>query len=470
LAAQTEDNKIRCRMIVIRQDGALERRVAIEQDREQLRLPALEISRRYRLAAGLTLAMKRRWGITGVYTPIPVFPNGAGQTDCQYRVMECLEEQEPAESPLGWKPCSTLAAASFSEPQDYQAVRFVLGQVCQRRGSDSPFANLGWFHEVRAWVREVISPLGLKLRGDFEQWNGAPAFSLIRFSTDRGSVWFKAAGAPNSHELALTRELSTLSPEHNVRLLAEKPEWNAWLALEAEGVPLEEIADVNGWLLAANSLAKLQIASIERAPRLIEEGAADLRVHALPAMAMRFFQAARAWMLEQGKTAAQRLSSDEILALEQQIREFLNETARLGIPETLGHMDPNPGNVIVSPKGRCVFLDWAEGYVGYPFLSFEYLLLHFRRSPLAAAVGDRALEETYWNAWKPLVPSATLGEAQRLTPLLAVLTFAVHLFTQSQTNRMLDPETVGLLRSLIRRMKREASLLRAGIHHSALAI
>ena len=465
-----ENDKLFCRVIVIRQDRALERYVAVEEDGQRLRLPCLEISRGYRLAAGLTLAMKQRWGWTGVYTPIPVFANETCQTDFQYRVMECEGEQRPPGSEVCWKPSWALAAAAFRELRDYRALRMALETACCPCDRDNPFARLGWFHEVSAWVQQAIAPLGFKAVQQFQQWNAAPAFSLIRFSTDKGGVWFKAAGPPNGHELSLTRELSVLSPEHSARLLAEKPEWNAWLSAEAQGAALEDTPDLSGWMLAAKSLAKLQIASAHRASRLIEEGAADLTAGALLELCPSFFKAAWEWMQEPPNDTLARLSSGELLGIEQQVREAVHRTGSGGVPETLGHLDPNPGNVIVSPKGSCVFLDWAEGYVGYPFISFEYLLLHFRRSPVARSAGEASLEQAYWNDWKALVSGAELDTAKRLTPLLAVFCFAVHIFARSQTNRMLDSGTVALLRSLMRRMKREADLLRTQCDHGAVLI
>src|SRR5260370_10328251 len=53
----------------------------------------------------------------------------------------------------------------------------------------------------------------------------------------------------------------------------------------------------------------------------------------------------------------------------------------LGIQDSLGHCDLNPGNIIVG-EHRSVFIDLAEAYVGPPFPTFEYLrLIYGNRVP-----------------------------------------------------------------------------------------
>ena len=82
------------------------------------------------------------------------------------------------------------------------------------------------------------------------------------------------------------------------------------------------------------------------------------------------------------------------MLLGEQIEEALSLSADLGIPDALGHLDLNPGNVIVS-EGQCVFLDWAEAYVGNPLFSFQYLVEHFRRMAGVDATAESGLTSAY---------------------------------------------------------------------------
>lgn len=81
------------------------------------------------------------------------------------------------------------------------------------------------------------------------------------------------------------------------------------------------------------------------------------------------------------------LSRAEIRDLASQVVDALAQLRGTDIPSALGHLDLHPQNVIVSPVGA-VFFDWAEGFVGHPFLTLQYFLEHFRR-----AFGDAHTQE-----------------------------------------------------------------------------
>ena len=124
----------------------------------------------------------------------------------------------------------------------------------------------------------------------------------------------------------------------------------------------------------------------------------------------------------------------------------------------LGHLDLNPGNLIVSPAG-CVFLDWAEAYVGHPFLTFAYLLEHFGREVTADAKPGRQLTSSYIAQWEALLPPAAIAESLAVIPLLAIFAYAAACGLCSE-KRLRDPKNAGYLRALTRRMNREANEMR----------
>ena len=138
-------------------------------------------------------------------------------------------------------------------------------------------------------------------------------------------------------------------------------------------------------------------------------------------------------------------------------RATLDALEALGIPETLGHLDLNPGNIIVSPS-RCTFLDWAEAYVGNPFFSLEYLREHLRRTSGTDSAVETNLVESYCAQWEQVVPTAAVAEGLTLAPLLAVFAYVAGSNAWEDAER-LQPATAGYLRSLTRRMSREANEL-----------
>jgi hypothetical protein len=122
--------------------------------------------------------------------------------------------------------------------------------------------------------------------------------------------------------------------------------------------------------------------------------------------------------------------------LNQRIKDSLTLLEDLRIPNTLGHLDLNPWNIVVSADGG-IFLDWAEAYLGHPFFCVEYALEHFRREICADAVLESELVNAYKAPWCQLLSGDLTSEALALTPLR-------------------DPRMGAYLRSLARRMNREA--------------
>ena len=124
-------------------------------------------------------------------------------------------------------------------------------------------------------------------------------------------------------------------------------------------------------------------------------------------------------MERQTKVPPATLGRAELLLLGDRIQSALDALEALGIPETLGHLDLNPGNIIVSPA-RCTFLDWAEAYVGSPFFSLQYLLEHLHRTNGTDSAVETKLVESYCAQWEQVVPTAAVAEGLALAPLLAV--------------------------------------------------
>ena len=255
--------------------------------------------------------------------------------------------------------------------------------------------------------------------------------------------------------------LAEVLPKYVPPILATRPEWNAWLTLEIKGSNLEEAQDTEAWKAAATALADLQIDSMGNEIQLLRAGARDLRSSTLSSILQPFLEVMAQLMKEQSKVPPAVLTKQELVALGEHVHDALSKLAQLGIRNTLGHLDLNPGNVIVSPS-RCKFLDWAEAYVGHPFFSFEYLREHFRRSIGANAALESQLVTAYAEPWRALLPDDVISNALALAPMLAVFAHAVGNEVWSDPEKLQQPATAGYLRSLTRRLKRESDRLVAG--------
>jgi len=280
----------------------------------------------------------------------------------------------------------------------------------------------------------------------------------VRFETGGSTLWFKAVGKPNHKECAITCTLAQLFPNYLPLVLAARPDWNGLLTREVAGKLLCDVQEAALWERAAAALAELQIESIDHGARILAVGARDLGAAALSKLIQPFMEIMGRLMEQQPKVSPSVLGRKELLLLGDRIQNAVDALEALGIPETVGHLDLNPGNIVISAN-RCAFLDWAEAYVGNPFFSFEYLLEHLRRTLGTASAVEARLIESYCAQWEQVVPPAAIAEALALAPLLAVFAYAAGSNAWEDAERLQEPATAGYLRSLTRRMNREANEL-----------
>lgn len=426
-------------------------------------LPTVRVSRRHRVAEHLTDRLRTMCGITAVSLGSIKVPRAEQHSDeITYELMEPCEQCD--EAPFGkyWTPANELKEAAFRDPTDFHALRQAVAQSAgdSQNSARVPFGKLGWFSDLEAWVEEQVTPRGLHLNGRFQQLNASPTFSLIRFETDSSAVWFKAAGVPNESECPITLRLASLFPRFVPVVLASRPEWNAWLSLEAEGPLLcDQSCGLAAWKAAGRDLAHLQVCSLGRSLHLLEVGARDLRTYALQARADPFFEVIADLMNRQTKTSPPALTPEDLSWISASIKDALSILDKSNFPSCLGHLDLNPGNII-APLSGCVFLDWAEAFVGHPFLTFEYLREHFRTTFGLDTGDENDLVSCYSSAWRGFVPERKIHQALEVTPLLAAFAYAVGIGMWADPQRWDEPHAATFLRSLVRRMHREARVLR----------
>jgi len=163
-------------------------------------------------------------------------------------------------------------------------------------------------------------------------------------------------------------------------------------------------------------------------------------------------------MKQQTKVPPPVLSRQELSGLSATIKDALNCLEALPIPDTLGHSDFNPGNITVGPD-HCTFIDWAEGHVSHPFLTFEYFLSHLRKDYPTVVPFEDDLRSSYARRWQGSSSAEHVSEAFLFSPLVAVFAYAVAGNRWREQECLKIPQVPGYLRSLTRRMKREAEML-----------
>jgi len=391
----------RWRLVIPRRDSA-EVLVQIEQGR--FVLPEVHTPYNQRLAWHLNDQLKSNWQLEIVSMfPIHTVPGVNEESSLGYHLAEILEPDAPLPSGMRWVDVSSLSPESLASERDFAALHSFLRTPPHGPGKEPPFGRLGWFQEITAWLRQTVPPLGLAWNGGFEQYHASASFSLIRFATTPFPVWFKAVGEPNTREFHIMQMLAEHCPEYVPRLLALRPEWNAWLAEECSGRTLDEVFDIDLWCKAARSLAELQIASRLHTGKLLRAGAYNLGSLFSLSGIEQLLALAGALVTRNSPPDPRDPTIEELPALEARIRELLDDSRALGIPNTLGHLDLTAGNVIVSPQ-RAAYLDWAEACVGFPFITFEYLVQAFRRTLGHEQTGEPALVGAFLSAWEGALP------------------------------------------------------------------
>jgi hypothetical protein len=433
-----------------------------------LGVPVLPVPAHTRIAEEITAVIKSAWGLeTYCMFSLSGGTDSFAPTPCQ--VVEVCGPGTSALAGMQWVPVASLSAGAFEDSDAFEVIERSLATLDQYRCGElqGTFGKPGWLTVVTDWVRAAATVVGLSLTGKFRQFNASPTFSLIRFETNGPAVWFKATGKPNLHELPITVSLSRFFPGYLPPILGVHPLWNAWLSEEISNTTLEQFTDLFVWERVTEDLAELQIASIGKCCALLDNQCRDLRLSKLIELIPPFLARMAEFMAAQQKQPPPPLTIRELDFLGERLQEAISVLQDFGFPETLGHIDFNPGNILITPA-RCVFLDWAEACVTHPFTTFEYLAEHLRRSGTADAGGCNRVAAAYLRPWRSFLSPEDLTRTMAVSPLVAVFSYAVAGNAWRSPDALHNSSEAGFLRSLARRMHSEAiRLLDRGVRCSA---
>jgi len=452
LRADSQTDLVRYRVFILADRGS---RLLVIANGPRFALPEIQISPFARTAERLAAAVRREWALDVICLyPAETLGGQPSESNLRRYYLAEIHGNQPTVRQGMWVSVSSLTEPSFSDGNDYQTLLTCLSR-CSPGCNPNPaaFEIIGWFETVSRWISDVIKPSGLHLTGEFRQVNGSPAFSLIRFATNRQAVWFKAVGPPNVREFRITRYLAQIAPAVTPKILGDRVKWNAWLMAEVEGSHPDDQSDMQIWATVAKTLARLQIASVGHSLHLVNAGCRDIRVGTVLDGLDRFLEAIAFLMSQQTKEVPPPLSQDELCTLATQLKALLIEFQEFDIPNALGHLDLNPSNIIVAANS-CVFLDWAEAYVGHPFLTFDYLLQHLRRFQ-GQGHCETAVTSAYAQEWLALADPTAIRQALALSPLIAMLAYAFSADGWCDPKHRFAPQVAPYLRSLTRQIQRE---------------
>jgi hypothetical protein len=453
-SGSTNGDKQTYRLIVFDSAGTA---VLLESEGSGYRLPRIEVARFARPAEQVTRLLRDSRNMRSVFLFLNLLAESPSAS--YFAVLEGKDGFRSHPPGMEWVTIHHALSTLLLVGQERRAVRSSYLKAVHTTLVDSsqPFCRVGWMHCFEDWVQTALKPLGAELK-DFEQWNGCESFSLMRLTTSKSDVWFKAVGESNIQEYSISQTLARLLPRYVPEILATKPEWHGWLMADAGGRPLSESADPAAWSLAATTLAQLQVDSMDKVEELRVGGFRDGRLETLLTCVDPFLEVVAGLMERQTKVPPPILTREEVNGLGAIIKDAVHCLASLRLPETLGHGDFNPANIIVGPE-RCIFIDWAEGHIGHPFLTFEYFLAHMRKDCPALQPCEPDFRACYSRVWSSIASPEQVAEAYLFSPLVAVYGYAVSSCVWRDPERLKVSGFQGYLRSLTRRMKEEADLL-----------
>jgi hypothetical protein len=192
--------------------------------------------------------------------------------------------------------------------------------------------------------------------------------------------------------------------------------------------------------------------------QILAAGAHDARLENLLHKTTPFFSAMEGIMEMQTKPSPRKLKVEEVRLVRQRVVDALLQMGAAEVPDSLNHLDLNPGNVFVD-SGKSTFLDWAEATVGNPFFSSEYLRQHFVKVFCAEQETAEPFEQSYVKRWSSILPGKAIKTMLRVVPLTAIYAFAASALPWHDPDLSRRHEIAAYLRSLVRRMYRESELL-----------
>jgi hypothetical protein len=414
--------------------------------------PEIGIPKFTRVLAEIGECVRDRWNIGTTL----LFSDSASShsAESSYAVLEAPRQCRQLS---GLTKCDVRMASSLlGNMEEVDFFRSCCGRVLRREGvsRSGPFSQLGWVYTLLERVQRVP---GVDDIVSFSQLSGSDDTCLVRFDRPSKPLWYKAVGQSDPKEFAITAALSEWLPQYLPRILSFDSNLNAWLMESGGDTTLSEHLDFDTWVAIARRLATMQIDSISHAPELLKRGAVDLRADNLQELVDPFFKFMGTLMQQQVKNPPPPLTIEELTEIAELLRTALSELAVIAIPDAIGHVDFNPGNIIVDAD-RSVFIDWSSAYVGSPLLSFEYLIAHFKKNCTVLPGQECSLRQAYAEQWLSVVSGSAMCRAQDCATLIAVFASAVAHGDWRNLALMRRLGFSGYLRSLARIMNREAHL------------
>jgi phosphotransferase family enzyme len=332
----------------------------------------------FNFIGGLTEAVKVRYGISA--TLLQVLTNFI-HPDTKTRVIICALENQNSECvphhECHWVDYKDIRHLVLADPTQQIIIDSWFHKIEERKGYSqcAPWQCKGFFNDIMSWITESLAPLKIYPTESFRQISLTNAHCLFEVSTTEGKFYFKAVREHLTHEQELTRFLAQKYQLHLPRVAAVDAERHWWLMWDVGGEPLDQVHDPVCWGNALKTFANIQIDNIKQTGNLRAIGTPDWGLEKISANVDRYFIDLTEIISQQPKKSELEATPNYNVIIKR-LKELCDKLAGYGIPTSLGHGDFNCGNIQIV-DGKCVFIDWAEGYVGHPLFTMFDAINYF---------------------------------------------------------------------------------------------
>ena len=229
-----------------------------------------------------------------------------------------------------------------------------------------------WQKDAHNWIRSQAEHSSIQLTSEIEQPHVYHWSTVMRVSSNEGTLFFKATASEIIQEIALTQKLAEWYPDDMPELVAVDTA-RGWMLMRNGGEPLRAsirpTQDIKPWKPVITRYAELQIGLAQHVDEMLALGIPNHRLASLPSLYARLLTDEESLLIGQENG----LTSDEFRQLQNLKSRFetlCTELAAFGIPESVNHGDFHDGNVLIK-DGRITFFDWGDADVTHPFVSLR---------------------------------------------------------------------------------------------------
>lgn len=287
-----------------------------------------------------------------------------------------------------------------------------------------------WLNQAHDWIRTEAGKHNIKIIAEIEQPHIYPWSTVLKVSTNEGTLYFKATAPETVYESALTEKLAELYPKATPELIATDTT-RGWMLMRDAGEPLRAsirpTKDVTPWKPVIKLFSEVQVGCVEHVPELLALGIPDWRLTHLPKLYTELLNDTDSILVDQPKG----LTSEEfqrVQGLAPRFAEICKNLAAFGIPETINHGDFHDANVLVK-DGRITLFDWGDGCIAHPFISLRTFFVSIE---IALELEDysftpemQSLLDIYLEPWQKFSSKEKLQEAYLLSRCVASIVKAL---------------------------------------------